>query len=82
VAGGAPVAPVKLSPDEFRAELIAEGLDAWWSYAYASMFESVRQDRWAEAADGVLALTGCQPATAAEVVTGLAAAATGGAALS
>jgi NAD(P)H dehydrogenase (quinone) len=82
VAGGAPVAPVKLSPDEFRAELIAEGLDAWWSYAYASMFESVRQDRWAEVADGVLALTGCQPATAAEVVTGLAAAATGGAALS
>lgn len=36
-----------VTPAEFIAELARHGEQPWWIYAYASMFESVRQQRWA-----------------------------------
>lgn len=37
-----------VTPAEFIAELAAKGEQPWWIYAYASMFESIRQQRWAK----------------------------------
>jgi len=36
-----------ISPAEFIAELARQGEEPWWIYAYATMFESIRQQRWA-----------------------------------
>lgn len=36
----------------FIAELAQKGEEPWWIYAYASMFESIRQQRWAKVAEG------------------------------
>jgi NAD(P)H dehydrogenase (quinone) len=36
-----------VTPAEFIAELARTGEEPWWIYAYASMFESIRQQRWA-----------------------------------
>ena len=36
-----------VTPAEFIAELARHGEEPWWIYAYASMFESIRQQRWA-----------------------------------
>lgn len=37
-----------VTPAEFIAELARGGEEPWWIYAYASMFESIRQQRWAK----------------------------------
>jgi NAD(P)H dehydrogenase (quinone) len=37
-----------VTPAEFIAELAGGGEEPWWIYAYASMFESIRQHRWAK----------------------------------
>jgi NAD(P)H dehydrogenase (quinone) len=42
-----------VTPAEFIAELARSGEEPWWIYAYASMFESIRQQRWAKVADRV-----------------------------
>lgn len=36
-----------VTPAEFIAGLAHAGEEPWWIYAYASMFESIRQQRWA-----------------------------------
>lgn len=36
-----------VTPAEFIAELARAGEEPWWIYAYASLFESIRQQRWA-----------------------------------
>lgn len=46
-----------VSPAEFRAWLASQGEDAWWEYAYATMFDSVRQHRWETVTDEVRRLT-------------------------
>ena len=43
-------------------ELSAAGEDPWWTYAFATMFASIRQQRWAAVSDDVAALTGRAPA--------------------
>jgi NAD(P)H dehydrogenase (quinone) len=37
-----------ISPAEFIAELARAGEEPWWIYAYATMFESIRDGRWAK----------------------------------
>lgn len=39
-----------VTPAEFIAELARGGEEPWWIYAYASMFESIRDQRWAKVA--------------------------------
>jgi len=39
-----------VTPAEFIAELARSDEEPWWIYAYASMFESIRQQRWAKVA--------------------------------
>jgi NAD(P)H dehydrogenase (quinone) len=37
------------------------GEDPWWAYAFATMFASVREQRWAEVSNDVAGLTGRAP---------------------
>lgn len=59
---------VDITPGDYLAELAAEGEDAWWMYAYSSMFASVREQRWARTSDEVATLTGREPTSLAETL--------------
>ncbi|MGH1564452.1 NmrA family NAD(P)-binding protein [Mumia sp. DW29H23] len=56
-----PVRPVDVPAAAFATELAERGEDPWWSYAYASMFASVREGRWDAVSDEVRLLTGRAP---------------------
>ena len=58
---GTPIAYVDLTPAEYRIETARAGEDPWWEYAYTTMFDSVREQRWAAVSDQVLRLTGRPP---------------------
>ncbi|MBW9214607.1 NAD(P)H-binding protein [Mumia sp. zg.B53] len=60
-AWGTPVSYVDVPPTTFGAELAASGEDPWWTYAYASLFASIRQRRWEAVSEEVRALTGRAP---------------------
>lgn len=62
------------TPADFAGALLRHGEEPWWTYAYASMFASVRQGRWAATPGAVAELTGRDPAPLRDV---LAAARTG-----
>ena len=51
----------EVTPAEHCAEMAAAGEEPWWMYAFSSMFESVRQGRWASVTDEVERLTGRRP---------------------
>lgn len=63
-----PMKYVEVSPEDFTSELAADGEDAWWIYAYASMFASVRERRWETVTDDVRVLTGQDPASLTDVL--------------
>ncbi|MFJ8582234.1 NmrA family NAD(P)-binding protein [Micromonospora sp. NPDC093277] len=59
------------TPAAFAGGLLRHGEEPWWTYAYASMFESIRQGRWAATSDAVAELTGREPASLQDVLNGL-----------
>jgi NAD(P)H dehydrogenase (quinone) len=63
-----PVRHVDITPAEHLAEMAAQGEDAWWMYAYSSMFASIREQRWDRTSDEVATLTGRPPISVAEVL--------------
>ena len=67
-AWGTAIRYVDLEPSEYRAELARAGEEPWWEYAYASMFASVREQRWAPVSDEVHSLTGRPPTPVREVL--------------
>lgn len=56
------------SPAELTATLARLGEEPWWIYAYTSMFESIRQGRWAHTSPSVKELTGRAPIPLPEVL--------------
>jgi NAD(P)H dehydrogenase (quinone) len=67
-AWGSAVEYVAVTPDEYAAETAAAGEEAWWLYAFSTMFASIRNGRWAGVSDEVERLTGRPPASLAEVL--------------
>jgi NAD(P)H dehydrogenase (quinone) len=53
----------------FARRLLEVGEEQWWIYAYTSMFESIRQNRWQATSNAVTELTGRRPASLGEVLT-------------
>jgi NAD(P)H dehydrogenase (quinone) len=51
---------VPVSEAEFQAHLAGRETP-WWSYAYTSMFASIREQRWDVVTDAVERLTGRPP---------------------
>lgn len=58
-----------VSPATFAAELAAkDGQEPWWTYAFSSMFASVREHRWDLVSDEVLRLSRRRSLPLAEVL--------------
>jgi NAD(P)H dehydrogenase (quinone) len=60
VAAAAGAAYVPVSEAEFQTHLAGRETP-WWSYAYTSMFASIREQRWDLVSDAVERLTGQPP---------------------
>ena len=65
---GRPVRYTDVEPRVLVEDLAGSGEDPWWTYAYGSMFASVRQDRWSAVSTEVRRLTGRVPLGVADVV--------------
>jgi NAD(P)H dehydrogenase (quinone) len=59
---------VALTPDEYAAETAAAGEDAWWLYAFSTMFASIREGRWAAVSGETAGLMGRPPTSVADVL--------------
>lgn len=57
-----------VAPGVLVEDLARAGEDPWWTYAYGTMFASVRQGRWSGVSDEVVRLTGRVPLGVADVV--------------
>ncbi|MBV9281282.1 MAG: hypothetical protein JOZ41_14475 [Chloroflexi bacterium] len=57
-----------VQPALYRAELACTGEDPWWTYAYSTMFDSVRQQCWSSVSGEVEQLTGRRPASVRQVL--------------
>jgi NAD(P)H dehydrogenase (quinone) len=68
-AWGMPIEYVDITPAEYCVELARAGEDPWWMYAYSTMFESVRQQRWASVSEEVFRLTGRPPRSVHDVLS-------------
>ncbi|CAL9497276.1 NAD(P)H-binding protein [Streptomyces sp. enrichment culture] len=58
---GRPVVFEDIPADTYAAETAATGLDPWWVYAFASLFASVREQRWDRVENDYIRLTGRSP---------------------
>ena len=65
---GVPIRYIGLTPAGYRVEMAHAGEDPWWQYAYSTMFDSIRQQRWSAVSDEVLRLTGRPPVSVREVL--------------
>jgi NAD(P)H dehydrogenase (quinone) len=65
---GTPIRYVDLTPAEHCVEMAHAGEAPWWLYAFSTMFDSVRQQRWAAVSGEVARLTGRPPASVREVL--------------
>lgn len=63
-----PVRYLDISPASFGAELASAGEEPWWTYAFSTMFASVREQRWASVTDEVHQLTGRPPLTLGDIL--------------
>jgi NAD(P)H dehydrogenase (quinone) len=59
---------VNTTPTDHRIAMALAGEEAWWQYAYSTMFESIRDQRWEKVTDQVLSLTGHNPTSVAGVI--------------
>jgi NAD(P)H dehydrogenase (quinone) len=57
------------TPAEYAGTLLRLGEEPWWTYAYTSMFDSIRQGRWEATSDAVINLTGRPPLSLPQVLT-------------
>ena len=65
-----PVTFVDTSPHEFSSRRALTGEDPWWTYAFTTMFDAIRQQRWSTVSDDARRLTRCTTTPAATVRAG------------
>jgi NAD(P)H dehydrogenase (quinone) len=65
---GTSITHVDLTLADYSVELARAGEDAWWVYAYSTMFDSVREQRWARVSEEVSRLTGHSPTPIRDVL--------------
>ena len=56
------------TPAKFATALLRGGEEPWWTYAYTSMFDAIRQHRWESTSDAVTELTGRAPVALSHVL--------------
>lgn len=64
-----PIEYVDITPAEYSVEMARAGESSWWMYAFSTMFDSVRQQRWASVSEEVSRLTGRLPTSLTSVLT-------------
>jgi NAD(P)H dehydrogenase (quinone) len=67
-AWGTPVRYVELTRSDHCVEMAGAGEDPWWLYAFSTMFDSVREQRWAAVSDEVRMIIGHPPASLLDVL--------------
>jgi len=67
-AWGRPIEYVDVSAHEFAAETARAGEEAWWLYAFSTMFASIREDRWATVTTDVAEICGRPPAALEDLI--------------
>jgi NAD(P)H dehydrogenase (quinone) len=55
---GIPLRYTPVEPVEYQLAMAQRGEDSWWQYAFATMFEAIRQGRWSAVSDDISRLTG------------------------
>ena len=65
---GTPVSYTDVAPADFQIEMARGGLEPWWCYAFSTMFDSIREQRWTSVSGEVLRLTGGPPASVRDVL--------------
>jgi uncharacterized protein YbjT (DUF2867 family) len=68
--GGTPIRYVDLTPAEHCVEMAHAGEAPRWLYAFSTMLDSVRQQRWAAVSGEVARHTGRPPASVRDVLAG------------
>jgi NAD(P)H dehydrogenase (quinone) len=63
-----PIRYVDLTPAEHCVEMARAGEAPWWLYAFSTMFDSIREQRWASVSDEVSLLTGRLPTSVRDVL--------------
>lgn len=63
-----PMSYVPVTPADFCLDLATAQEEPWWTYAYSSMFDSIRERRWESVTDDVSRLLGRPPASLAQVL--------------
>ena len=63
-----PVHYIDITPREFVVEITKDGGDPWWVYAFSTMFESIREQRWSTVSDALTRLTGYAPTPFREII--------------
>ena len=66
----APVRYVDLPRGEYCVSMAAAAVDPWWMYAFSTMFDSIREQRWDRVTDEVHCLTGREPLPVRDVLAG------------
>ena len=66
-----PIEYVDLPPAEYCIETARAGESPWWLYAFSSMFDSVREQRWAAVSAEVARLTGRPPMSVRSLLAGV-----------
>lgn len=65
---GTPVRYAEVTRAEHCMEMAAAGEDPWWLFAYSTMLDSIREQRWDSVSDEVLHLTGRAPTSLRAVI--------------
>jgi NAD(P)H dehydrogenase (quinone) len=63
-----PVSYTNVAPADFQIEMARGGLEPWWCYAFSTMFDSIREQRWASVSGEVLRLTGRPPVSVRDIL--------------
>jgi NAD(P)H dehydrogenase (quinone) len=63
-----PIEYVDLAPAEYCIEVARAGESPWWLYAFSTMFDSVREQRWASVSDELSRITGSAPTSLRSVL--------------
>jgi NAD(P)H dehydrogenase (quinone) len=64
----APVRYVDIPRGEYCTSMAVARVDPWWMYAFSTMFDSIREQRWDLVTDEVQRLTGRTPTSVEEVL--------------
>jgi len=58
---GIPLKFTNITAQEHLVEMAQAGIDPWWMYAYSSMFQAIREQRWSLVSPDLTKLTGDSP---------------------